>query len=97
MTWARLSALAGAVAVVSLGCNSKDTGESGPTGPVTTDTLTEIVDADGDGITPGDGDCDDDNPSVRPGMVESCNGVDDNCNGFTDDEDPTLEGASRHN
>jgi hypothetical protein len=32
------------------------------------------------------GDCYDTNPSVNPGAVERCNGVDDNCNGLTDEE-----------
>ena len=31
------------------------------------------------------GDCDDDAPGVHPKAVESCNGVDDNCNGLTDE------------
>ncbi len=44
-------------------------------------------DADGDGFAPADvceggwpnGDCDDDDPLVRPGAPERCNGVDDDC------------------
>ena len=31
------------------------------------------------------GDCDDTVPSIRPGALESCNLVDDDCNGLTDD------------
>ena len=42
-------------------------------------------DADGDGVTVDDGDCDDDNPDVRPGIAEECNGIDDNCNGIIDE------------
>jgi N-acetylneuraminic acid mutarotase len=43
-----------------------------------------------DGTTPagyvGIGlDCDDSNPSLHPGAVETCNGVDENCNGFVDE------------
>ncbi len=44
------------------------------------------------GGTDGDGDgfahcfeCDDTDPAVKPGAVETCNGVDDNCNGSIDD------------
>jgi len=36
------------------------------------------------GVTQG-GDCNDNNPSVRPGLAEICNGVDDNCNGQIDE------------
>ncbi len=41
-------------------------------------------DADGDGVLVGD-DCNDTDPLVFPGAVESCNGVDDDCNGAIDD------------
>lgn len=43
--------------------------------------------------TPGD--CDDDNPMVNPGVSEVCgNGIDDNCNGETDE--PGCEGCSNY-
>jgi hypothetical protein len=47
-----------------------------------TDTDTDAVgdDADHDGITVADGDCDDTNPDVHPGAAEVCSdGVDDDC------------------
>ncbi len=40
------------------------------------------------------GDCDDGpdtGPSVNPSALEVCNGIDDNCDGLVDDDDPTLE------
>ena len=39
------------------------------------------LDNDGDGYSPNAGDCDDHNTAVHPGAPETCNGVDDNCNG----------------
>lgn len=43
-----------------------------------------IVDADGDGVNDGP-DCDDGDPMVNPGAKEICNGVDDDCDGDTDE------------
>lgn len=43
------------------------------------------VDADGDGYTPDEGDCDDDNPDVNPGATETTgDAVDSNCDGDND-------------
>ena len=42
-------------------------------------------DADGDGSSPEDGDCDDDEPWVSPEAVEACNDIDDNCDGTVDE------------
>ncbi|MBI5550264.1 MAG: putative metal-binding motif-containing protein [Desulfobacterales bacterium] len=42
-------------------------------------------DDDNDGFTENQGDCNDSNPAVRPGAAESCNNLDDNCNGQTDE------------
>jgi hypothetical protein len=43
-------------------------------------------DKDGDGFTVVNGDCDDLQKTVYPGAYEVCNGLDDNCNGSTDEE-----------
>jgi hypothetical protein len=45
---------------------------------------TAIDDADGDGVATAD-DCDDENSSVRPGAIERCDGVDNNCDGQVDE------------
>ena len=40
----------------------------------------------------GDGtDCDDSAATVHPTATEACNGVDDDCDGLTDDDDPSLD------
>src|SRR4051812_14847838 len=47
-------------------------------------TEVAFADADHDGYsTPAD--CDDSNPSIHPGALETCNFVDDNCNGEIDE------------
>ncbi|MBM4354584.1 MAG: hypothetical protein FJ109_12480 [Deltaproteobacteria bacterium] len=48
------------------------------------------VDKDGDG-SPDSADCAPLDPAVHPGAVESCNGVDDNCNGTVDEGAPDLD------
>ncbi|MCB9779611.1 MAG: putative metal-binding motif-containing protein [Alphaproteobacteria bacterium] len=52
-------------------------------------------DADGDGYTVADGDCDDGDAAVHPDATEICNdGVDDDCNGTADDADAGLDTAT---
>lgn len=50
----------------------------------------ETVDADHDGISAEEGDCDDTKSTVYPGAVEVCNGVDENCNGTVDEGLPLI-------
>ncbi|MBL8679844.1 MAG: hypothetical protein JNK05_11795 [Myxococcales bacterium] len=57
--------------------------------------LFDPLDGDRDGIPPrvcGGGDCDDSNANVKPGALELCNGIDDNCDGSVDE----LLGSSGH-
>jgi len=53
----------------------------------------DVTDDDGDGFSEDDGDCNDSNPNISPAADEICaNGVDDNCNGFTDNAEPDKDG-----
>ena len=42
-------------------------------------------DIDNDGYSPLTGDCDDSDPALHPGAVETLNGIDDDCDGIIDD------------
>ncbi len=54
-----------------------------------TDKATEpdvvILDADGDGISAEEGDCDDEDATVAPGAMEICDGQDNDCDGEADE------------
>jgi pimeloyl-ACP methyl ester carboxylesterase len=42
------------------------------------------------GVVENNTDCDDGNPAVNPAAAESCNSIDDNCNGMIDEDAGTL-------
>jgi len=44
------------------------------------------ADADADGASMCQGDCNDVDPGVRPGLMDLCDGIDDDCNGLIDDD-----------
>ncbi len=54
--------------------------------PDDTEAPEDLSDADGDGWLAGE-DCDDSDPDVNPGVTELCNGIDDDCDGDTDEAD----------
>jgi len=47
-------------------------------------TSVRCIDADNDGVV-ASLDCDDNNAQRRPGLIERCDGMDNNCNGIVDD------------
>jgi len=47
------------------------------------------------GFVENDDDCNDSNDDVHPGVVEECNGIDDNCDGTTDEGCSCLEGSTQ--
>ncbi len=49
-------------------------------------------DADGDGHSTCDGDCDDGDPAVHPEAAETCNGLDDDCDGLIPDDERDDDG-----
>ena len=63
---------------------SADPVESGQVVDTGSDTAAGPVDADGDGFS-ADEDCDDSDAAVNPDAEESCNGVDDDCDGAVDE------------
>ena len=58
--------------------------QGGVTGP-SPGGVNKWCDLDGDGYTKDTGDCDDDSKMSNPSAIEVCNGLDDNCNGKTDE------------
>jgi len=59
---------------------------TGDTGTTDTGTPLSPIDGDGDGFSPAQGDCDDEEPLAYPGNEEVCaDRIDNDCNGLYDD------------
>ena len=75
------------------GSGGNGSGGSGGTAPCTPGD--QNTDADGDGYTPAQGDCNDCDPTVNPGAIEvAANGQDDDCNGQVDEAAATCDSAN---
>jgi hypothetical protein len=74
----------GAPAAADTGTVPVDTGALASDSASDARAETADVDHDGDGY-PASVDCNDADAAVHPGATESCNGVDDNCNGLVDE------------
>jgi hypothetical protein len=54
--------------------------------------LGQAIDNDGDGLSECDGDCNDGQPAIFPGASETCDLLDNDCNGIADDADADRDG-----
>jgi hypothetical protein len=77
-------------------CQGSDTSGDTDSDGVCNDTdncpLDMSNDADEDGVCPSDGDCDDNDGNKYPGNTEVCDGLDNDCNGETDEGDSDSDG-----
>ena len=69
---------------LAVGCGDKPDCDEGT---VEQDGECIAQDEDDDGVTVEDGDCDDNEPAAYPGADEVCDGIDNDCDGDTDEDD----------
>jgi hypothetical protein len=89
--WGAVVLASGCVIVEDDDKTGTDTGGTTDTG----DTTIPDPDDDGDGVTVGNGDCNDQDPLINPNALEACDTIDNNCNDAIDDEAAvTLNGTN---
>ena len=74
-----------ALLVLVLACGDKDSATDSAGGDSSDTSTVEAIDADGDGAA-ADIDCDDADPTVAPGLTETCDGRDQDCDGEVDED-----------
>lgn len=75
-----------------LGCNPGKKSSPNNGFNSTTNNTSNPEDRDGDGFRPIDGDCNDNDPNINPFAFEICgDGIDNNCNGVHDIEEPDMD------
>ncbi len=90
---------AGTLSSTTAGSSSGGSGGGGTSGTTGSSSTTSFVDVDGDGVSPDDGDCDDRDADVFPGQIDTCDGVDSDCDGEIDEDaedwtEPAEPGAA---
>ncbi len=75
-------------------CNTADDEDGDGLASCDDSDCDSVCDVDGDGFVGpsfGGDDCDDADPSINPEAAELCDGIDNNCNGLTDIDDPYID------
>ncbi|MCK6520002.1 putative metal-binding motif-containing protein [Myxococcota bacterium] len=81
----RHTATAALMGLALVGCGDKEPSDSGFAPEYGVADTSYLADADGDGVTVGDGDCNDDDANVFPGATETAgDSIDSNCDGGDD-------------
>ena len=76
-------------------CDDVDTDDDNDGCPDAVDPNPLVASVDSDNDTYGaDCDCNDTDPAINPGATEICDGIDNDCDGLIDAEDPSLDGQS---